>query len=213
MSSFRKFTKLSAPYLNAEQYSSLGHTIVAGNSPLLLSAPHGVSQVRLCKIKVAEIGSARLAIALASQTSTPLIIKTKNKMDDANFDKNCQYRKDMAQYVLSNNIKYILDFHGLASNRECDINLGTNLGLNVKNNPELFEKIVNILESDGFYVAIDKPFSAPEKTISGAFSSTYGLWTLQIEVNCGITNNPKNINKLDKLISSLTKCINLIKEQ
>ena len=59
----------------------------AGENNILISVPHGVSQTRLGKQKVAEIGTIPLGIALAKETDSNLLVKTKNNFDDANFDK------------------------------------------------------------------------------------------------------------------------------
>ena len=45
------------------------HVFLEGSSPVLVSSPHGVSQVRLGKLKVAEIGSLATALFLKNQTN------------------------------------------------------------------------------------------------------------------------------------------------
>ena len=111
------------------------HILLIGTGNILISAPHGVSQVRLGKYKHSEIGSLTTALYLQNECNYPLIAKTKNNNDDANFDINSKYKDSIKKLIQENNIKYLIDLHGLASHRDCDINLGTHIGKNIANSP------------------------------------------------------------------------------
>lgn len=187
------------------------HCIIYGNNSILFSAPHGVTQVRLGKPKYCEIGSLATALCLQQITHSHLIAKTKNNFDDANFDDVSPYKNSVLKLIQKNNIKYLLDFHGLSSKREIDVNLGTNLGNNIKNNESIFNQLYQSLVSNGFTVSVDQPFMAGGRTISGfAVAQCPKLWAIQIEINCSITNEPKNFDRFKKLISILTDWLNLL---
>ena len=84
---------------------------------------------------------------------------------------------------------------------------------NIEEIKEYVEKIKkqaveNNIENQNFVVEIDKPFMASYTTISGYFSKELGIWTMQIEINSGITNDPKNIEKFNLLASTLIDWIN-----
>ncbi len=178
--------------------------IVGGKGNILLSAPHGVGQVRLGKYKVAEIGSLTTALYLQRQLSLPLIAKTKNNFDDANFDENSIYKRELFDFVKKNDIKYVVDFHGLRGDRPCDVNLGTHFGQNIQTNVPLFDELVKILEKDGFVVTVDQPFMANKNSVSSSVKEKFeDVWSLQIEINCSITNNRKNFKKYSKLLQAL----------
>lgn len=196
-----KFNKITKPYLN-QPNDKVGHFSKPNkDSIIIISAPHGVSQNRLGKLKVAEIGSAKFALELNSRLNANLIIKTKNMFDDANFEENCAYRKEIDKMLLNNpKIKYLFDFHGLAQNRDCDINLGVNLGYNIKYDVEFYEKLLKDLLDANFKVSIDQPFSAKSKTIAGCFANKYNIFSIQVEINCSITNLTYNHEKLNLLI-------------
>lgn len=109
-------------------------------------------------------------------------------------------------------INYLLDIHGLAAWRQCDINLGTHIGKNVETSPKLLDDLKDRLTKAGFVVWVDQPFMATSTAISSAAKNKYpNLWTLQIEINCGITNQPQNIAKYNKLLAVLTEWINSLK--
>ena len=101
--------------------------------------------------------------------------------------------------------------HGLSSNRNCDINLGTHIGENIKNNLDIFNRLHNLLISNGFSVSIDQPFMAGQQTISGSINNEFNIWTLQVEINCTITNKKENFERYKKLLNILTGWLKTIK--
>lgn len=186
------------------------HVLQLTNSNVLISAPHGVSQIRLGKYKHAELGTIPTAVSLAKATNSSIIIKTANNNDDANFNEICPYRTDIESAIKANNIKYLIDVHGLAKKRPCDINLGINFGQNIKPNESLFFKLKEALEANNFSVSIDEPFCGGPQTIAGSFAKKCKIWTIQIEINCKITNEPQNIQKYNQLLTVLAAWINSI---
>ena len=188
------------------------HIVINGNNNILLSAPHGVSQIRLGKYKSREIGSLATALHLKNNSNCYLIAKTKNNNDDANFDEISQYKSSIEKLIKTNDIKYLIDLHGLSSNRDCDINLGIHLGKNIETNISVFNWLNNQLTNNGFLVKIDEPFMAGIRTISGYFKNKHpNIWTLQIEINCSITNKKENFSKFKTLLNILTEWINNLK--
>lgn len=188
------------------------HIVFNGLNNILISAPHGVSQVRLGKLKFQETGSLSTALYLYNQSNCFFIAKTKNNNDDANFDKDSEYKNTIRELIKKYNIKYILDFHGLASFRDCDLNLGIHFGENIKNNVELFNNLNNALINNGFKVSIDQPFMAGTNTICGTMIDEFDdIWTIQIEINSAITNKKENFVLYNKLLNIFINWINSIK--
>lgn len=185
------------------------HVFVEKENKILISAPHGVTQVRLGKRKVCEIGSLATAIFLAENSKCSFIAKTKNNFDDANFDEKSEYKSTLRKAISSQKIEYLLDFHGLSPKRECDINLGTHLGENTKNNEEALNILIKKLTENNFKVFIDQPFMAGSRTIAGSMAKEFpDLWTIQIEINCAISNNKENFPKYQQLLFVLLDWIN-----
>lgn len=207
--SHKKFVKIRKQFFLAHQEPDF--FVDTKSSPILISVPHAVKQTRLGKQKNEEIGTLSTGIILADRLNSSLIIKTRNNFDDANFDKESNY-KDKIKYLISAvGIKYIIDIHGLKRERDCDINLGINFGTNIKNDVNLYDKILSGLKNAGFVTTIDNPFRAGERTISGYFSTNYNVWTIQIEINSRITNDSKYISKLNELLDILTSAFKTIK--
>ena len=207
---FNKFVQLRKNFLQAN--NKFDHVVLKGKNNVLISAPHGVPQLRLGKLKIAEIGALAIALWVNRNTDSFLIAKTKCNNDDANFDKESSYKDEMKRLIRLHNIKYVLDFHGLAQRRECDINLGVHLGDNIKVNTKVFDTLNKKLKEGGFKVSIDQPFMAGAGTISGSMKKEFeDIWTLQIEINCGISNMKENFVKNQKLINIISEWINLLK--
>ncbi|MBQ7467061.1 MAG: hypothetical protein IJS74_03195 [Clostridia bacterium] len=198
----KKFINLN----NRKNFATLN-----GLNKVLISAPHGVSQVRLGKHKVAEIGSIALALWLANETTSNFIAKTKNCFDDANFDEKSDYKDACFDIIKKKNVKYVLDFHGLASNRGIDINIGTHLGKNTENDEKILLQLKKELEKH-FVVSIDDPFMAGAMTVSSSCKNKFPeIWAVQIEINCAITNKKENEDKLKILLNILKVFIKSLK--
>lgn len=194
------------------QNKTSDHVIGLGQNNVLISAPHGVSQVRLGRHKLSEIGSLTTLLFLKEHTKCFSICKTKNNNDDANFDEISPYKTSIQNLINKYNIKYVVDIHGLAKNRPCDVNLGTHLGENIKADPETFDKLYKSLTASNFAVCIDQPFMAGANTIAGSVvKNNPKLWSLQIEINCAITNNVENFAKYKLLLKILSNWLNSIK--
>ena len=188
------------------------HVVLKGNRGVVLSAPHGVSQVRLGKLKYEEPGSLLMALCLQKETDSFFIAKTKNNNDDANFDEKSKYKKSLTKIIKKNNIKYVLDIHSLSAKRKIDVNLGIHLGKNIENNVEIFEKLCDEIIKKGFILSIDQPFMSGRNTISGTMKNKFpDLWTMQIEINCSIINEKKNFNKFKTLLDIFKEWINSLK--
>lgn len=200
MESFKKIHNERMVLLNKN--GNKDHICFGGNRRVVVSAPHGVNQVRLGKTKYKEIGSLATALYLYKKTNCYFIAKTKNNFDDANFDLVSPYKNDLFEMIKQNNIKYLLDFHGLASKREIDVNFGTHLGQNIKSDEKSFDKLCKVLAENGFKVSVDQPFMAGANTIAGSVQKVFdGLFSLQIEINCAITNNEKNFERYALLLN------------
>lgn len=195
-----------------KENEAIDHKVVEGDNHILISAPHGVSQIRLGKLKFKEIGSLATALYLSEKTGSYLIAKTQNNNDDANFDTDCSYRKTLKKLISDKGIKYLIDFHGLSPKRDIDINLGIHFGKNIENNEALMTSLYNDLIMHGYTCTVDQPFMAGLRTVSGGMKEEFPhLWTIQIEINSAITNQPENFTKYSRLLSIIEDWINGIK--
>ena len=52
---------------------------------------------------------------------------------------------------------------------------------------------------------------AGQQTISGSINNEFNIWTLQVEINCTITNKKENFERYKKLLNILTGWLKTIK--
>lgn len=82
--------------------SQKDHVVINSLANVLISAPHGVRQLRLGKIKGREIGSLATALFLKESTPSSFIAKTGNNNDDANFDEISDYKNSIISIIKTN---------------------------------------------------------------------------------------------------------------
>ena len=151
----------------------------------MVSAPHSVEQTRNGKIKYGEYQTGVLTKILHDNLNCPIIIKTCNCKDDANFDENSPYKKALCEYVKQNDIKFLLDLHQLAPWRKENIDIGTGFGVNIAGYPEMSNMIKKQFELSNIdNVTVDFPFDASYPfTVSSYISAKCDIPCIQIEIN------------------------------
>lgn len=202
---FREYDKQRKRFLKINSKESF--VIEEGEVPFFVSAPHGVSQVRLGKPKYREPGSLAVALELKKRTDAFLIAKTKNCNDDANFDAVSPYKEELKRQIKNQKIKYLIDLHGLKKTRKIDINIGTNFGQNIKKNEKLFDFLLNGFKQRNFNVSVDQPFSGDVDTVAGNVAKNCGIWTVQIEINCKYTNEKRYEQRLIDILEIIKQTI------
>lgn len=185
--------------------------IKLGENKIILSAPHAVKQIRNGKIKASEPKTKEIVLEVAKMTNSFCIYKTKCLDDDANYDTYSYYREKCSNLVKENNIKALLDIHGMSSKRMEDICIGTFYGKNIDSREDILNEVIKIFKSNGFYnVSIDEPFSANKKVcVSSDIHEKCKIITLQIEVNYRFRNTKENLSKIIKALSEIVKYLNL----
>lgn len=191
--------------------SSRDYKYKKGSIPILISAPHTVKQLRNEKYKKADIYTGALIKTLHEATDAHVIYKTSTKGDENYTTKETKYRKKVKDIVEKNDIKFIIDLHGMTSDKDSDIDIGTGS-----------EKNVNILGQKGILSVVKKSLRGTNYTVNKYFAgggsntmSTYcsqklGVPTLQFEVNGKFrSSNSDNFsymaNRLSEVILNVDK--------
>ena len=208
---FTKFYNERKKFL--KKHADKSFVIGKGSGVVMLSAPHGVEHVRMGKPKFKEPGSLALMLEVQKLTGAHYIAKTKNLGDDANYEEVCPYKEELIDYIQKNNIKYLIDFHGLKKTSGFDINLGTYLGQNIKNDEAMFDELYLKLKDEGFVVTVDSPYWGGVRTVSGAVAKRAGIWTLQMEINYKYTSKSEYTKRLLAMIEILVTTIDRINEK
>lgn len=183
---------------------------IDGEYPILFSAPHSVFHKRNDTIRPRENKTGTLAKFVAKKSKVHCIYKLKGEFNDANWDENCLYKEVCVNYIKENNIKFLIDLHGMAEYRKQDICIGINSGKNIFNRYDIVEKMITIFKQNGFEnIEIDVPFPAGYKyCVSRYISEKAHIPCFQIELNYKIRSKKyKDFNMI-----GLTKALFEISE-
>lgn len=191
-----------------ELYTNInGYNIENGKGKIMLSSPHSVSQMRNDKIKIGEYRTGLIVKEINRINNNPVIYKTKNFNDDANYDSKCKFKNGLVEYLNNNkNIKLIIDLHISSDKKQYDIDIGTGNGNNICGRQEILELIVNKLKRNYISTYVDNTFPAAyEHTVSATISRILNIPAFQIEVNW---KNINDYNKTEIFISTFIEIIN-----
>lgn len=188
--------------------------IIKGNIPIILSAPHCKEQLREGKIKTKESETDTLAIEVANKINCSCIYKTKFYNNDPNWDKLSTYKNELVKFINNNNIKCLLDIHGMKAERKSDICIGTEFLQNICSRKDILNKLVTILKSNGFKnVTIDVPFSASNPNVISSFiSATCSIPCFQIEINNRFRTPEYSEYNFELLTSTFIEIIEFLKK-
>jgi hypothetical protein len=134
-------------YQDLASYSEPEFLYVAGQIPVLLSAPHGAVHTRKGKEKEEDEFTAGLARLLGKITGAHVLYARRKSLGDPNYYPGGAYKSKLAEICRLVNLRFILDIHGTSSKRPFAIELGTACGQSC---PDHKEKLVAVLEMQGF---------------------------------------------------------------
>ena len=184
--------------------------IEEGKVKAMLSAPHAFIHLRDGNIKYAETNTDKIARELADELGCYAIYKTYSSDNDANWDEESLYRDECLKTVKRSKIKLLIDIHGMSSEREEDICIGTYDGELINQDMELANKIIESFKEEGFnYVSLNKPFNCGRKTcVANYIHAGAGIVTFQVEINGKYRFEDSPECKLDEIKKALKKIIN-----
>lgn len=181
-----------------------------GSIPILISAPHTVKQWRNESYKSADIYTGALAKTLHESTGAHVIYKASTNGDENYTTEETEYRKKIKDIVAKNDIKIIIDLHGMSSDKDSNIDIGTgnSSNINLLGKDYMLSLIGSSLGSNNY--TVNKYFSGGKTyTMSGYCSSKLGMPTLQFEINKKYRSSDSEsfsymANKLTRMINELS---------
>lgn len=178
-----------------------------GSIPILISAPHTVKQWRNESYKSADIYTGALAKTLHESTGVHIIYKASTNGDENYTTEETEYRKKIKDIVSKNDIKVIIDLHGMSSDKDSNIDIGTGSSSNVNllGQNYILSLVGSSLGNNNY--TVNKYFSGGKTyTMSGYCSSNIGLPTLQVEINKKYRTSDSE--KFSYMANKLTDMIN-----
>jgi hypothetical protein len=120
---------------------------VAGQAPVLFSAPHGAVHTRQGKPKDEDEYTAGLCQLAAELGGAHALYARRRSATDPNWYRDVPYKACLRQVVDDHGIRFVFDLHAAAPRRHFGIALGTMRGQSC---PERREGIIRVLADYGF---------------------------------------------------------------
>ncbi len=117
-------------------------TYQPGELPILISAPHATAHLRQQRLKGEEEFTGALAQFLAEQTGIHALYSHYRSPGDPNWDCSSPYKQRLQEIVQSNEIRFVLDLHGMSNRYKIGLALGTMNGRSCPNHEALILQTV-----------------------------------------------------------------------
>lgn len=188
--------------------------IVDGNSKIMISTPHCVKHIRDGKLKSSDIFTYSLGDFLNKSLDCPFIYQSGLDGTDANHSepRESKYKRELLKYVIKNDIKLLIDLHGMKDGQGSLVDIGTG-GLEREtlcNKTTEFEIIKYHLgkELGADTISDNKIFDCKSpNTISNYISANCEIPCIQLEI-ASILRQPNNSEELVRALTNAIAQIN-----
>ncbi|KGK81084.1 hypothetical protein DP73_21780 [Desulfosporosinus sp. HMP52] len=179
-----------------------------GDLPVLVSAPHAVRHFRQKKIKMSDQFTGSIVYLLHKLTGCHAIATTKLYGGDPNSDDPCIYKERISNFCVANKVKFILDIHGAAREREFDVDLGINYGKNLLGKENIIEIIEKNLRNYGLSkISYDYFAASGPNTVANYAARELAIPAVQLEINKQYRVPAQNPHGFHRLIGALFSSI------
>ncbi|KJS84437.1 MAG: hypothetical protein JM58_10810 [Peptococcaceae bacterium BICA1-8] len=179
-----------------------------GEVPVLVSAPHAVRHYRQKKIKMSDQFTGSIAYLLNRLTGCHAIAVTKLYGGDPNVDNPCIYKEKIIDFCSKEKIKFVLDIHGAAREREFDVDLGTNKEKNLLGKMEILETLEQNFQGFGLSkISLDYFAASGPNTVANYVARELGIPAVQIEINKQYRVPAQNPQGFHRLLGALAESI------
>lgn len=182
--------------------------IALGKLPVLVSAPHAVRHYRQKKIKMSDQCTGAIAYLLNKLTGCQAIATTKLYGGDPNHDNPCIYKDRIVEICNREKVRFVLDLHGAARERDFDVDLGINGGKNLLTKVRLLETLEHNFRNFGLNkVSLDHFAASGSNTIANFVAHELKIPAIQIEINKQYRVASQNPQGFHRLLGALTESI------
>lgn len=169
-------------------------SVVEGKLPVIVSAPHAVSQLREGRVKPSDDFTGAMALVVAELSGASAIVASRYDACDPNWDpfESCAYKQALAEMARELSAVAVLDLHGVPAAAPDAIEIGSADGFTVKAMPGvdefacryLREQLREHLERCGKTVGLNGRHAARgANTVARAIARECGVATLQFEMS------------------------------
>jgi len=157
-----------------------------GRIPILISAPHGARHFRKGKWKEEDEYTASIAIKLGELTGAHVIYVKNKTHEDSNYIKCTKYKSKVREVIGDNQIKFLMDIHGVNKKRPFKVCVGTRYNETGKSSCPTFKAIIEEVLNDFQEPPIFNRtnFQARKnETVTSFARNECGIESAQVEIN------------------------------
>lgn len=160
-----------------------GFRFLPGSARVLVVAGHATAHMREGRVKVADAGTASLALALNRVAKAPVLLTDHLSASDPNYEDGSAFKSRLAELVGELKPVLVLDLHMSDASRPYDIDFGSARGESLLGREDLLKALASRLKRAGMRNFSRDYFpGAKQKTVS-RWVSGLGVPCVQCELN------------------------------
>ncbi len=192
---------------------SSGMIFLRGDAPILVTAPHATTHLRMNKQKQQEEYTGAISVILHSLIGAHALYTHWASKIDPNFYDDAPFKKKLTKIVKKFGIKSVLDLHGTRGQRAEDIypGIGNNREFLIGNDSYL-RTLKESANSNGIVLGGLNVFPASiQMTVTKFVATKLGIPAMQIEINERLRDPKSDPQGFEKLVTFLTEYLHRIK--
>ncbi len=190
-----------------------GTVFLRGEIPVLVTAPHATTHVRVKMTKSYELYTGALSVILHSLTGAHALYTHRMSNIDPNYYDDSPFKESLQSIINEHDIRFVIDIHGTGSGRPYDIFPGVGLDGEFLIGKDSYLAILNETAQRKKILigGLDIFPAAKQMTVAKFAATKIGVPAMQIEINRSLRqpeDNPTQFKKLVEFISSYISRIN-----
>lgn len=190
-----------------------GTVFLRGEIPVLVTAPHATTHVRVKMTKSYELYTGALSVILHSLTGAHALYTHRASQIDPNYYDESPFKNRLQAVLKEHGIRFVLDIHGTGSQRLHDVFPGVGTEREFLMGKDFYlNKLQQAAElSNVFLGSLDVFPAARQLTVTKFAATKLGVPAMQIEINRRLRQPEGNPNQFEKLVEFLSSYISSIK--
>ena len=194
-------------YLYRESLTSdsEGSIYIAGDVPLLVTAPHACVHKRMGKLKRQEFYTGALSTMLHSLTGCHALYTNRLMEVDPNYYDNSRFKNKLSEIVSHHGFKCLIDLHGTGPEKEYDIYPGVGVDKEfLLGHGNYLDELVRAAALNEISLGGPDVFpAAKQMTVTKYAARKLGIPAIQLEINRQLRDPEKRPDDFMKLVKFL----------
>jgi len=211
-----RFEKSQRKYDEEQPSDDFDGTIfLRGDIPVLVTAPHATTHVRVKMTKSCELYTGALSVISHSLTGAHALYTHRMSNLDPNYYDDCPFKERLESLMNEHDIRFVIDIHGTGSGRAYDIFPGVGLDGEFLIGKQFYlAKLYETALREKILIGSLDIFPAAKQMTVAKFAATkLGVPAMQVEINRRLRLPEDNPTQFEKLVDFLSSYILSINEK